>query len=450
MQWYRTIVTGAAVAAGLAVSVAARAQEAAPAPQADDGAPAKRSPAAPSAADIEQAKAHFARGAELVKQGKHAEAAAEFKESYRLSRNPLLLYNIGYVYDELGDKELALFYFRKFLHDAPGDSDNHAYARDRVAALERELEAGEPQPAGTTTPTGSAPPAPTAPSGSSDEPASETAPGANAPAVREFMHQVVDEAPPGMPLDLTAFVPPNSDWQVVLYYRGQGASRFTAVVMKRRYNELVGRIPASVMRGTSVQYYIEVKDRSGAIVARAGRSTSPNVVFIDKAAPPRYYPDLGGPPAPTPTAAAADGAKPARDGYFDVGSARFSRLKWAATGAAGGLLAAALASYFVAADAASTLEAEAFKSNRSTTCSDGGSRPCIEFSDFQRDTQRHGQRYQTVYRVTLTAGVISAGLASYLWYREIRTRPAEQTPAAVTVVPVVGPDVVGGTASIEF
>ena len=52
---------------------------------------------------------------------------------------------------------------------------------------------------------------------------------------------------------------------VTLFYRGSGDSDFKAKVMKWRYKELVARIPAKKMSGTSVQYYIEVKDQTGAL-----------------------------------------------------------------------------------------------------------------------------------------------------------------------------------------
>ena len=53
---------------------------------------------------------------------KFDEAAEKFKESYRLSRNPVLLYNIGFTFDQLGKKDLAVIYYKKFLTDAPADA----------------------------------------------------------------------------------------------------------------------------------------------------------------------------------------------------------------------------------------------------------------------------------------------------------------------------------------
>ena len=103
-------------------------------------------------------------------------------------------------------------------------------------------------------------------------------------APTDFQHQVVEDAPPGKPLDITAFVPEDSGFTVTLYYRGAGDATFTAKPMKWHYKELVARIPAAKMSGSSIQYYIEVKDQAGTVVTRSGKSTSPNLVNIDASA----------------------------------------------------------------------------------------------------------------------------------------------------------------------
>src|SRR5207237_1339901 len=108
----------------------------------------------------------------------------------------------------------------------------------------------------------------------------------------DFQHQVVEDAPPGKPLDITAFVPEDSGFTVTLYFRGSNDPKFNAKVMKWRYKELVARVPAAKMAGNSIQYYIEVKDQAGTLVTKSGKSTSPNLVNIDAGATPRFYPDI--------------------------------------------------------------------------------------------------------------------------------------------------------------
>ena len=56
---------------------------------------------APTPAQIEKAKKAFQEGKKLHEQKKLPEAIEKFKESYNLSKNPLLLYNIGLTMDEM-------------------------------------------------------------------------------------------------------------------------------------------------------------------------------------------------------------------------------------------------------------------------------------------------------------------------------------------------------------
>jgi len=75
-------------------------------------APAYADDAAPTPEQLDQAKKAYGEGKALHDAGKLTEAVDKFKESYRLSKNPLLLYNIGFTLDEAKQKDLALFYYR--------------------------------------------------------------------------------------------------------------------------------------------------------------------------------------------------------------------------------------------------------------------------------------------------------------------------------------------------
>ena len=83
-------------------------------------APATQAP--PTQAELDQAKKAFEEGNALYKAGKLPEAIDKLKESFRLSRNAFLLYNIGHTYDQLGQKDMVLFYYRKFLASAPANA----------------------------------------------------------------------------------------------------------------------------------------------------------------------------------------------------------------------------------------------------------------------------------------------------------------------------------------
>lgn len=426
---------------------------------------------APSKDQLEAAKKAFAEGKALYEENKFAEAVEKFKESYRLSRNPLLLYNIGHTYDQAGQKDKALFYYRKFLADAPQNAAQRKDVAKRVEVIEKEnLEAdlmGTAAPAASPTPT----PAP------AEEPKKDIKikpPGTYSEA--DFEHQLVEVAPPGKPLDITAFVPEDSGFTVTLYYRGSGDATFVAKPMKWRYKELVGRIPASKVAGTSLQYYIDVKDEAGNVIARSGKSTSPNLIYIEAGATPRFYPDLtddGERPLTASQIRQRDesddplgGSKRSVDdeeltgateaalpgtGFSDVGSSKFNKAKWISTGAAGAFVGGAIVSYLLAKKQASNLEAD------STSC---GTPPCRVFDEeYDVAVQNAGKRYNTIHQVSTALGVVSVGVAGYFWYRELTAKKrgelkvgnkngSPETSWAIT--PAISDSFTGATATTRF
>ena len=74
-------------------------------------------PTGPSAEDMAKAKEEFIKGKELFDAKDFENAVDQFKESYKLSKNPVLLYNIAFTHDEIGDQQMATFYYEKFLKD---------------------------------------------------------------------------------------------------------------------------------------------------------------------------------------------------------------------------------------------------------------------------------------------------------------------------------------------
>jgi tetratricopeptide (TPR) repeat protein len=392
---------------------------------------------APTKEQLENAKKAFDEGRAFYDEGKFGEAVDKFKESYRLSRSPLLLYNIGHTHDQAGQKDKALFYYRKFLADAPKNAPQRKDVGKRVDVLEREnLEADL---AGTSTPT-----TPT-----STQAAKTEAPKqeikfkpAGTYSEQDFEHQLVEIAPPGKPLDITAFVPEDSGFAVTLYYRGSGDAKFIAKPMKWRYKELVARIPANKVYGSSIQYYIEAKDQAGTPVARSGRSTSPNLINVEQGATPRFYPDLTDDGDTQLTASQVrardesddplggrknkqiiddddDGggsSEPALpgNGFSDVGSSKFNRAKWVSTGAAGVLVSASLVTYLLAKKQADNLIAD------STSC---GTPPCRIFDEeYDLAVEKAGKRYNTLHQVSTVFGVAAVGVAGYFWYRELSAK----------------------------
>ncbi len=398
---------------------------------------------APTKEQLEAAKKAFGEGKSLYEEGKFAEAVEKFKESYRLSRNPLLLYNIGFALDQAGQKDKALFYYRKFLADAPKTAPQRKDVTKRVEVIEKEkLEADL---AGTSVPATTTTPAPT----KTEEPKAEVqVKPAGTYSEKDFEHQLVETAPPGKPLDVTAFVPEDSGFTVTLYYRGSGDAKFVSKQMKWRYKELVGRIPAAKVGGTSIQYYLEVKDQAGTSIAKSGKSTSPNLIYIEAGATPRFYPDLtddgeqaltesqvrqrdmsddplggtkqevdpedgggggGGDVAEGSMELTAPG-----NGFSDVGSSKFNKAKWATTISAGVFVSGAIVTYLLAKKQADNLVAD------STSC---GTPPCRVFdADYDVAVQNAGNRYNTLHQISTVFGVVSVGVAGYFWYRELTAK----------------------------
>lgn len=410
--------------------------------------------AGPSSDDIAKAKDHFIKGKELFDKKNYKAAVAQFKQSYKLSKNPLLLYNIGFTLDQMGDKSMALFYYQKYLEGAPKTDANREAATERVKALEVEIE--EASLAGTTdSSTDSS-------TGTTTEPA-DTPPAQ--PVVDKFQHNVIDEAPPGKPIDVSAFVPPNSNWQVTLFYRPAGESSFTTVQMRPRYNELIGRIPAKTTVGVSVQYYIEVRNAAGKVVDRSGRATSPHLIFLDEAAKPRFYADLGD---ETATPLERDEAfrqtggglemttSPSGDGWMDAGSSKFNKLKWGTTIGAGSLVVLSGTFFLLSSKAASDLEAEADESGDPSSCQ--GTPPCRAFSDRQQSLEGRGERFETLANVSLVIGGAAAIGAGVLWYMDMkdqkRRKKSRQSDNPdepfLGAAPVIGQDFIGGAAAVRF
>ena len=404
---------------------------------------------APSKEQLEQAKKAFGEGKALFDEGKYAEAVDKFKESYRLSRNPVLLYNIGYALDQAGQRDKALFYYRKFLADAPPSAAQRKDVTKRVQVIEKEnLEADLN---GTSTPTTTTQNATTTTTAKTEEPKKEIkVKPAGTYSEKDFQHQLVESAPPGKPLDITAFVPEDSGFTVTLYYRGSGDAKFVAKPMKWRYKELVSRVPAAKVAGSSIQYYIEVKDQAGNQVAKSGKSTSPNLVNVEAGATPRFYPDLtdDGEQAMTATQqkkhdeedplGKGDGGGTAKqevdtegqeqqektegptepvtpgNGLKDVGSTKFEQAKWISTGAAGVFVGLSVFSYIMGKKQADNLLTD------STSC---GMPPCRMFDkDYDLAVQDAGKRYNTINTISTVFGVAAVGVAGYFWYRELTAK----------------------------
>jgi hypothetical protein len=260
------------------------------------------------------AKMHYKAGLDAFKANNFPEAIKELKKAYLLKRLPPLLINIAKTYEKMQDLENAKYYYKKYLAEAPPDAKD----RDQIKQTLDDLIAGankqpEEAPVAATPGTKKNPPpeeAPVAPPPTvvkknpknpppeepiAEAPKNNNPPPATAPTVSEWTHTPLDAAPPGKPVDVRVQTPVMKGVKMWLYYRGKGQADFTTVEMKRRGQEKVARIPADMMMGKSIQYYIEAKDATGAVVKSSGSQADPNIVMIDASAPPQYASKEGAP-----------------------------------------------------------------------------------------------------------------------------------------------------------
>ncbi len=98
---------------------------------------------AQSPADVALARELFREGAKFTEEKRWNDARLRFERALALKRSPLILYNLGVTYQNLGRLVDALEFFRAFLAEMqPNKADQKAQeepARDAVAALEKRV-----------------------------------------------------------------------------------------------------------------------------------------------------------------------------------------------------------------------------------------------------------------------------------------------------------------------
>jgi len=82
----------------------------------------------------ERARAQFEEGRTAYEEGRYRDAWAKFREAYRLSGRPELLYDVGQTADRLGREEDAIKAFELYLKHTP-DAPNRREVENRLRAL---------------------------------------------------------------------------------------------------------------------------------------------------------------------------------------------------------------------------------------------------------------------------------------------------------------------------
>jgi hypothetical protein len=226
-----------------------------------------------------------------------------------LKRIPAILVNIAMTYRKTKDYEMAQYFYRKFLSEAPPEDKQRQQVEATIAEVDKEKAAAAApamapaKPAVEMAKPAVEPAKPAVPAAKPAEPAktdaaAPAAPGAKtdaapaAPAeadkpVSEWAHTPIDAVPPGQPIDVRVQMPVMKGVKVKVFYRKEGQANFDSVELKRRGNEKVARIPGSVAEGKAFQYYVEARDGAGTLVKSSGNEFNPNIVLIDPTARPQ-------------------------------------------------------------------------------------------------------------------------------------------------------------------
>jgi tetratricopeptide repeat protein len=118
--------------------------------------------AAPARADDAQAARElFTQGNTFFDLGQFEKAIDAWQQGYQLKNDPGFLYNIAQAYRTTGDTQKAIFFYKRYLSNAP-KARNREEVEQKIAALQKQLAAQEQakqiQPPGPLGPSNPAPP----------------------------------------------------------------------------------------------------------------------------------------------------------------------------------------------------------------------------------------------------------------------------------------------------
>lgn len=127
--------------------------------------------------DAAKARELFTQGNTFFDLGQFDKAISAWQQGYQLKNDPGFLYNIGQAYRTMGDAEKAIFFYKRYLINAP-KAKNKSEVEQKIEILQKQLEerhappsglaptpaeggAVEPPPGTTTAPPNTTPPPPT-------------------------------------------------------------------------------------------------------------------------------------------------------------------------------------------------------------------------------------------------------------------------------------------------
>ncbi len=132
--------------------------------------------------DADKARELFTQGNTFFDLGQFDKAIDAWQQGYQLKNDPGFLYNIAQAYRTMGDAQKAIFFYKRYLSNAP-KAHNRSEVEQKISALQQQLSAQE-QAKGLPPPGPFGPdnPGATGNAGATTPPANATAPPANATA----------------------------------------------------------------------------------------------------------------------------------------------------------------------------------------------------------------------------------------------------------------------------
>ena len=107
--------------------------------------------AAPAQAqDAEKARQLFQQGSKYYDLGQFDKAIEAWQQGYDQKPDPGFLYNIAQAYRQKQDAAKAIFFYKGYLRNSP-KAHNRAEVDQKIAALQKQLDAGAPPPGNGTT-----------------------------------------------------------------------------------------------------------------------------------------------------------------------------------------------------------------------------------------------------------------------------------------------------------
>lgn len=212
----------------------------------------------------------YQQGLTAYKEGRYDDAVRDLRKAHLLNPAPRILLNLAVTHRQRGDDTEALAYYRRFLAEAPPTDTQRAVADKAIAAIEAERKAASKA----------------ASKARGGQPADPPV------APRRFAHVPVDAMRPEAPLRLWAYlsVPPpppgGAPTAARVYLRRPGEARFEPIEMRRpgtdsAEDEVVAELPPALTGARTFQYYIEVRDGTGALLKTSGTGLRPHVVQMD-------------------------------------------------------------------------------------------------------------------------------------------------------------------------